>query len=282
MQLRKLALVVVLGACEAPPAETLTSPAKVTEATATPRPAATAPCPGVPVGVTPPDAADRAAGNVATVRGSFSGDGMGKDADAVCVESGGIRTAHGAQFSAEVRASATELQRITIYGAPILIGIPPGGELTVAYHPCMNWQLGAAWLDDESDMDPKVARYVKRAAACPTGFVDGGEVRGATDPKCGGGSSASDCAWRRCVRASWIELDPSAAAIKQVDADSDGRPLDGLDPARPNPVRPYGAFCPHFDVYDTGTEQVRIAPGVGERWRLALDAAGRLTGTRAR
>jgi hypothetical protein len=232
-------------------------------------------CRGVTVNVTPPSDADRAAGNLATLRGSFAGDGMGAEAEWICLDDGSQRRSIHHTFETAIRASATELQRVTIQGTPVLIGVQPGGVLSISYHPCANWQLFAAWLDSGT-MNDGVA--VKRADACPDGLVDGGEIHEADDPHCGA-DVEGECVWRRCVRGATIGVD--ASAPRELVITADVTMPDFIDRVRPGesvPIAPYGGFCPSFEAIDAGTEHVRIAPGRGERWQLTVDAAGRVVG----
>jgi hypothetical protein len=230
-------------------------------------PAAAAPCPGVRVEVASPSDADRRAGNVATLRGSFRSEhGYGTDSDQVCIVTrDGERSVRGS-FSVELAASKTELQRITIGTTPILIHLPPHGELNVAPHPCVFWEMFAAWLDGPG-IHPPESLAVDNKRSCPKGYIEGGHIVEAARQ-----DEAQHA--RRCVRSARLALDASARrTLKFVDHE------DTLAPGATIEWSPYGGICPQFTTVDTGGEQIRIAPGVGERWRLTIDAAGKLRGT---
>jgi len=224
------------------------------------------PCCGTPVEVTPPTDADRRAGNVATLNGSFAGEGMGRAAEWTCLKTGGQspRSIHG-PFTTEIRASAHELQRLVVGGMPILIHVPPRGELDIAYHPCANWMLVALWLDSAST-DGEEAIGFDRAHPCPAGFVEGGDIHEAAM------QDRHDL--RRCLRGAQLKLDAAASRELRFEDDA-SRPLR---PGMTTWWTPYGGFCPEFSTVDTGTERLLIAPGVGERWHLTIDPDGHLRG----
>lgn len=217
-------------------------------------------------------------GATATLRGSFAGEGMGAGAEYTCLMDGDeARSVHG-EFRTQVRAHATELQRIVIDGTPILLHIPPGGDLRLRYHPCATWQLLADWLDN-GEMDDERTTYGRRDEACPAGFIAGGEIHEANDPRCG--SVEGECDVRRCVRAAQITFEGATGTSLAIvnDVDLDGEPLERLVANTTVAWTPYGGFCPLFTKLATTRERVRIAPGVGERWTLRVNAGGLLTGS---
>ena len=178
---------------------------------------------------------------------------------------------HG-EFRTDVRADATALQSIVVGARTVLLRIPPGGELRIGYHSCANWVLAAAWLDDGT-MDAPGAVHALRSERCPDGFVAGGDVHEADDPRCG--SVEGTCAFRRCVRAARLAFEGAPAASLTLDDGALQRiPADGsIEWA------PYGGFCPRFTEIAMGRERVSIAPGVAERWTLRIDERGALVGT---
>jgi hypothetical protein len=228
--------------------------------------AAAEPCRGTRVEVTSPTDTDRRAGNVATLSGSFAGPGAGRDVEWTClVTRDGEQSVHG-RFTVELVASRRELQRIAIGGSPILIHIPPRGELHVAYHPCVFWELFALWLDGAT-VDPPDSIAVDNKRACPKGYIEGGHIVEAARQ-----DEAQHA--RRCVRSARLALDTSTRrTLKFVDRDDTLAPGSTIDWA------PYGGICPHLTTVDTGSEKIDIAPGVGERWRLTIDTSGKLRGS---
>jgi hypothetical protein len=228
-------------------------------------PSVAEPCRGTRVEVTSPTDADRRAGNVATLHGSFHAKGYGLDTDSVCVVTrDGERSVRGS-FSVELVASDRELQRVVIAGTPLLIHIPPHGELTVAPHPCVFWEMFAAWLDGPG-LDPPRSIAVDNKRPCPNGYIEAGHIVEAARQ-----DEAKHA--RRCVRSARLVLDASAPRLKLVDQD------DTLAPGATIDWAPYGGICPHLTTVDTGREKIGIVPGVGERWRLTVDAAGKLRGS---
>lgn len=264
-----LAIAVVAG-CTPRPTPPPTTPSAVGTATAE--------CRGATVAISPATDEDLRTGTWATLRASFAGDGMGTDAEWTCLDDGIHRTSTHGPITARIHASADQLQRIRVHDGAILMSVRPGGEVDIDYHPCMNWTLTALWLDSESVIDTPDAVAVERSAACPPGFVEGGELRSAADPRCR--DAAGECAWRRCVRASTIEVDDPTVAAGLHFVDS----LDGtrIDPpivaGTPIELAPHGDFCAGFANLATWTEIVQLAPGVGERWTLRAGDDGRLYG----
>ncbi len=263
-RLASVVLSVLAAACSNPAPRSTTAPV------------AREPCGGrgIVVRVTPPEPG----GPVATLRGTFAGEGMGADAEWTCLIRGdGGRLVHG-EFRTQVRAHATDLQRVDVARRPILVRIPPRGELRIHYHPCANWQLAADWLDDGT-MDRERTVHALRSQPCPNGFIGGGDIHEADDARCG--SAEGPCAFRRCVRAARLAFEgaPGTSLAFVDDVNPDGEPLQRLRAGASTAWAPYGGFCPQFTEIATGRERVRIAPGVGERWILRVDDQGTLGGT---
>jgi hypothetical protein len=225
---------------------------------------------GVELVLTPPDARDRALGRVADLRASFAGDGAGARARNVCLREGeGARLVPGV-VTTEIRADPRNLQRIVVDGRSVLLHVPPGETVRIAHHDCADWMIVAGWLDDGAMTPGPSVVHGRTGQACPDGFVDGGKIRELDDPRCGG---VDECAWKRCVRQASLRLErPERDAVFL----RNGAPR-ALG-AAPLATAPYGGFCPVFEVIETPTEAVLIAPGVGESWLLELDEGGRLRG----
>jgi hypothetical protein len=234
---------------------------------------------GTRLEVIPPSAADLDKGQVAMLSASFAGQGMGPQADAVCLVRAGRDEALQPEVQVAVRAHPTELQRIVVEGRPILLRIPPSGRLHISYHPCMFWQLGAPWFDSGSMGDRTT--YRRADEDCPRGYADGDRILEADDPLCPS-DAAVECRWRRCIVEATIRF-VGSGRVKLLhddgDEEGDAIALEPADKARPQSFKPYGGQCPHFKSIDTGSERVRIAPGIGEQWTLTVDAAGKLLGT---
>jgi hypothetical protein len=123
-------------------------------------------------------------------------------------------------------------------------------------------------------MTPGLAVYRRTGQQCPDGFIDGGRIHQADDPRCGG---VDDCGWERCVRASTLRADNSVGGgirlRTELDAAAASEPLG----AQPHATSPYGGFCPVFEAIETPNEEVLIARvwitlGANER---AVGATGR-------
>jgi hypothetical protein len=108
-----------------------------------------------------------------------------------------------------------------------------------------------------------------RAAACRRGFFHPSPPRPVTDDLCGRTDEI-----RRCAAAARVSFAGSPPAPPASPTADDAVSLRDLARA---PVEVAPRDCGFFQVA-TASEVVRLAVGVGERWRLFLDDSGRLQG----
>jgi hypothetical protein len=90
---------------------------------------------------------------------------MGRSAEIIClVRAGRIEVVEG-EVEVALRADAHELQRLVVGERTVLVWVPPSSRLSIFYHPCAFWQLGAAWLDYGGTSDRTA--YGRRTASAP-------------------------------------------------------------------------------------------------------------------
>jgi hypothetical protein len=80
---------------------------------------------------------------------------------------------------------------------------------------------------------------------------------------------------RRCVAKAEIRLTGAPRAAPRASQDDDAIPIAALAGGAPLQLVP--RTC-GFATLDTGREEVALVVGAGERWSLAIDAAGALSG----
>jgi hypothetical protein len=188
-------------------------------------------------------------GPSATIEIDRKGEGMAIAERATCVRIGGqeLRLEPGEKRQLAIRADPRALQRLAVGGRPLLAHVAPGDDWMFLDHPCYSWQLAGPRTDPW--FAPAPLAYCTRTGRqeCRRGFFHPAPPRPVQDDICGDTEEI-----RRCAAAAEVRF---AGTTRQV------APRD----------------CGFFEL-ETGTESVGLVVGTGEKWRLFLDASGRLQG----
>ncbi len=234
-----------------------------------PSSAAADPCAGTAIRfeVTPPAAGDP----TATFAFSWTGEGSGSPGKTVCLVRGGEveRVPRGERREVAIRADARVLQRIVVGKRPHLIAVPPGAALTLRDNPCFFYELSGPSTDPWFAPKP-IAYCAKGGRDCRAGYFHPSPPRPVADDLCG----KTDVI-RRCVAKAEIRLTGAPTSAPRASQDDDAIPIAALAGGAPLQLVP--RTC-GFATLDTGREEVALVVGAGERWSLAIDAAGALSG----
>jgi hypothetical protein len=202
-----------------------------------------------------------------------SGDGYRDGKRGICLVRAAERTIVPLDERHEVtiRADATALQRIVVWGRPHLVNATPGSTIMLGDNPCFGYELDApgtyVWA-----VPAPLAYCASPGGNCRAGFTRAEPPRPVEDELCG----ATDPEIRRCVALAEVALAVTPHGAKARDpADAfEATPLLELAAA---PLR-FGPRTCGFPLIATGREEAALVIGAGARWTLAADDQGRLTG----
>ncbi len=224
--------------------------------------------------VNEPSPKDIQDGHVALLTASFGGAGVGMRANRICLLAKSGNRLVDDTLQTQIRAHPTELQRLIIDGTIVLLRVPPGRQLRIRYHDCVDWALGGDWFDPGTMEPGPLVKYGRAGRSCEPGFVHGGPIHEADDPRC---RNQDACQWHRCVRSASISLSSQLSGARALWLLDGKKAVELGEEAQEIP--PYGGLCPHLSKVKTVSEEALIAPGLGEHWLVAVDRNGRLSGT---
>jgi len=237
----RAALLCCLAACRPAPA-----PAAASAPVPSSRPAATD-CRDTELPVDLPAPAPGGPSAIITI--DRDGEGMAIAERATCVRIGGeeIRLAAGEKRQFAIRADRRVLQRLAVGGRPLLAHVAPADEWLLLDHPCFSWELAGPRTDPWFAAAPLAYCAKSGRAKCRPGYFHPAPPRPAQDEICGDTEEI-----RRCAAAAVVRYRGKTRHIAPGN-------------------------CGFFDL-ETPNETVGLVVGIGERWRLFLDASGHVQG----
>jgi len=179
-------------------------------------------------------------------------------ADGVSVE-GGVPEP-GMKHMYRVHADDSELQRMEVGGTQVLITIPPESSMAIGDQPCFGWEMKSARFD------PGLHAGQPRS----DGFCYKGWSKVAADYRCPAPTVVDE---HCCLQTAVLSFGDSAGRVKELTNPGGGEEQlwdDGTIEIIPGGCGFYTA--------KTAAGEVGLAIAFGEKWELAIDETGVVTG----
>jgi len=166
----------------------------------------------------------------------------------------------------EIAADPIEIQRLVVDGKPVLVWLPPNGEITIRDHPCFFWSINSDWHDPWFLPSP-IARCREADGKCPPFFSAVGPPGPVEDGTC-------ESPELRCIEGAAVRLYAADKGTLEAVVDDYGEPRTlraepGHAPtAYLDPITPPGScLLPRLTI---GEETVWLALHAGARWLVTL------------
>jgi hypothetical protein len=224
------------------------------------------------VAVTPPGTDDA----TATLAIHWDGEHDANPSKEVCIVRGSDieLVPRGEVRRVDIRAHATELQRVVVGTLPHLIAAVPDASLSLLDNPCFGYEIGGPNTDGWF-AEPPIAYCEKPGQECRAGFSRAPTPRLSEDPLCG----ETEDEIRRCVADTVIGFASGAAPRPpKPPAEDFTESITLAELAAQAPILIAPRRCGFYTI-DTGKDIAALVVGAGERWELSVDDAGALRGT---
>jgi len=199
-------------------------------------------------------------GPQATLTVGLSGEHIARvrGADDIAVEGG--EAVAGRKRAFRLRAHETELQRLQIGGAAVLVRVPPGAEMRLADQPCFGWELAVPWLDS----------HLHATLPDADGNCSERSIKQLADYRCPAGAEADG---HCCFSKSVLSFAGAGDALRAVTGPGGGT----VELRDDETIEVVAGGCGFYEA-ETANDKVNLAIGFGKRWQIDIDERGIISG----